>query len=202
MSPRLLDLLHPRQAYAVPLRDQSLRSGGIKSDLVSLFGSEFGATPTTHIHKVCHRLKMIWIAAGALTAQMVKFKTFGDFAVLQDPRHTMWFPATGTAIPRVILGTVPDPTRGRVAAVCDCVEMVSPEPAHLPAWVVSVNEPLLLPLHDPSVGMGLRSNRRGLTAPAFAEFRRLFSHVGLLHRLTSGGRRSLRRPPHSIRCGA
>jgi hypothetical protein len=199
VSPLTLDLFYAGQTDAVPFGYQTLRTRRINRDLISLLRRQLWSCAPAHVLKVSYRLQMVGVAARSLTAKVVKFQPIGDRAVRQHPGHPVGLSASGATVTSVVMASVPDPAGSGVAAVGDGVKVVAPEPSCLAARVVAVNEADRLTL-DPSPRLHrLGRERRGLAASAFAEFRRLFSHAGLLDRLTFGGRLSLRRSPHSIR---
>jgi hypothetical protein len=202
MPPFPLDLLNAGQGHAVLLSDEPLRTRRVNCDLFSLLRCQFRSFSSAHVLKVRHWFKMGWIAARSLAAEVIEFKSLGYFPALHNPGDSVRSTSAGLPVARLVLAAVPDPAWSGESAVRDGVEMISPPPTHFSPCVVVMDESDRLAF-DPSTGsQGLGSDWSGLSASAFAEFRRLFSHAGLLHRLTLGGRRSLRRSPHSIAVGA
>jgi hypothetical protein len=120
---------------------------------------------------------------------VVNLKTFGnrsDFFLIAASVSGL----TARKLPITCAGYYSDPhmARSLVPTVSFLPEMRTPYRSRLDLPPVSVEEPM----------GNAPAKVRELAASAFAECRRLFSHAGLLHRLTLGGRRSTRRSPHSI----
>lgn len=196
-APPLLDLLYVGETDSVSLSDERLGTSGIKSDALSLFRGQLRSDASPNVLKVCDWLKMVWVAARSLSAQVVKLKTFGNFPVLHLPCDPVRLSSSGTTVTSMVFGSIPNPAGGGESLVGDGVEMLSPEPPHFPTAVVIVDEADGFALDPSASGQRLGREQRELAASAFAEFRRLFSHVGLRSRLTLGGSGDYR-SPHSI----
>ena len=159
------------------------------SDFNNLLLGEFRSTPSPQVLNVSHRFKVVWPNTRWVATKVIKFQSFWNrtiSALVGDAmRHAV---SSKFSVSKASHRSLPNKARSGVTTITLFPQIFAPDSAGLQSRPMSPAESLWLPLAKVSE----------LSTTTLAEFRRLRFHVGLLLRLTLGGRRDDRRSPYFI----